>query len=129
MAVVVTFATQAGALAWFVLHRTLCGYPNRGTHIGGGVHIAQPDVAPAVSDAPNGWTLRHRRFRRKIATGVYAWVLDPQFRAIATDPAARARLSGAQRTALDNNIATADAAGDDPTWDVVDGTTVDELDP
>lgn len=126
MALVCTFATQPAALAWFALHRTLFGYPRVGTHVGGGIHVTQPGAAPGLTDPPLGWTVRHRRFRRKVALGVYGWVVDAAFQALAANPTARARLTAGQRTLLDNNLAS---ATNDATWDVVDGTTVDEVDP
>lgn len=125
MALVCTFGTQLGALAFWNMHRALCGYPRQGTRIGGGIHVPMPSSDPGLVGVTNGWTVRHRRFRRKIANGTYGWVVDAVFQALAADPEARARLSGAQLTLLDNNLAT---ATNDSTWDATDGT-IEELDP
>lgn len=125
MAFVCKFQTALGAAAFFALHRTLMDFPRPGVHIGGGGHVPMPEVAPGLGDPPLGWSVRHRRMRRRLLDNVFAWVVDGAFQAAAGDPTARARLSGAQRTSLDNNLATAetDATYDDPALYAEEDTT------
>lgn len=123
MAIVCTFATRIGAVAFFSIHRTLMGLPRVGLHIGGGIHVDMPGTAPALTDPPLGWTVRYRRMRRRLLDSVYGWVVDGSFTAAAADPTARARLTGTQRAILDNAIA---AAADDPAFD--DPALFDESD-
>jgi hypothetical protein len=125
MAFVCKFSTALGAAAFFSLHRALMGFPRAGAHVGGGVHVPMPDADPGLAGNSLGWTVRHRRMRRRLLDNVYGWVVDGTFQAAAADPTARARLSGAQRTSLDNNLATAaeDATYDDPALYAEEDTT------
>lgn len=125
MAFVFPIADAAQAILVFAALRRLHDYPKPGVHVGS-IHVPQDD---ADQQTP-GWTLRHRRIWRRRSDGSFFYCVDSEHTRLMADATARARLTAAQRTLLDNRTAL---AANDPTVGTPDTRDTpgdfDEVDP
>lgn len=101
--------TQAAAQTVEQLQDKLLGFPAKGTHIGGGVHVPMPDAWDTVGAVPPGWTSYRGGSRKHPTLSQWATILDPQLSAALADARA-SRLSGAEQTSLSSAISTAVAS-------------------